>query len=180
MVDDAGALVGLVSERQIMPQMLSPQRPTAKVRDVMHTAVISYTEDTPVDRIFDFLSRVSIGQVFVVRDGRPIGVITRGSLLRWLSNWLSRGDKSAETSSPGVREHARAHARQAADELARRASLMTEALTDSDDSSVLGLIEIMFKMQELMNDLIVCSRIPLPIVDLQQQNEVTPQEANHV
>jgi diguanylate cyclase (GGDEF)-like protein len=180
-VDDSGALVGVVSERQILPQMLSPQRPAAKVRSIMQTTVVSYTEDAPVDRIFDFLSRVSIGQVFVVRDGRPIGTITRGSLLRWLSTWLSRGSKAAAAPPADLMEHARLHARQTADELARRASVLADPLADSEDASVLALIEIMFKMQELMNDLLVCSAARSATFgsECKEEKEVT-QEASHV
>ena len=157
----------------------------AQVGDIMHTTVISYNEDAPVDRIFDFLSRVSIGQVFVVRDGRPIGVITRGSLLRWLSNWLSRGDKTAAALSAGPLEHTRLHARQTANELARRAGELSDPLVDPEDDSVLALIEIMFKMQELMNDLLVCSPTPSATIgslcqDVTEIREAMPREANHV
>jgi CBS domain-containing protein len=58
------------------------------IHDVMKTNVVCYDVDTPVLAIYNFLCRVSIRRVLIVSDGVPCGVISRGSLLQWFSNWV--------------------------------------------------------------------------------------------
>jgi diguanylate cyclase (GGDEF)-like protein len=164
-IDEAGLLIGVISEKEIMPQMVLPQGSKAKVSEFMRADVIAYSEDTPVDRVFDFLSRVTIGQVFVVRDGRPVGAITRGGLLRWLSHWLSLDvGRGAEIPSEATAQ-SRAHIREAAQDLAYQAALLSEDLAEDREGGLPPVLEVMFKMQELMNDLIACSQKSWPLVD---------------
>jgi hypothetical protein len=65
--------------------------------------VVNEDEDTPVLGIYEFLCRVSIRRVVIVSDGFPTGVISRGSLLQWFSNWAASKDASATalTALPG-------------------------------------------------------------------------------
>jgi len=53
---------------------------------VMRCNVVCYEEDTPVLVIYEFLCRVSIHGVFIVRQGRPVGMISRTSLMRWFTS----------------------------------------------------------------------------------------------
>ena len=58
----------------------------------MRPNVVSYSEDTPIRKIYEFLCRVSISRVVITRDGLPTGTISRNSLLRWFRDWvLSKG-----------------------------------------------------------------------------------------
>ena len=86
--DAAGRLLGVISEKEVMPELVRAEGRNTAVDRLMNTHFVSYAADTPVTRVFDFLSRVSINQVFVVQDGKPIGTITRGGILRWLNGWL--------------------------------------------------------------------------------------------
>jgi diguanylate cyclase (GGDEF)-like protein len=157
-VDEHGLLAGMISEKELMPQMLLPGGPAVEVGKLMRTQVVAYAKDTPVIQVFDFLSRVTVGQVFVVCEGRPLGAISRGSLLRWLSDWLHAN--ISEGGKPGraeFLEHPRARLLEATSELAVQAGALAD---DSGGSAVHGvppLIEVMFKMQELMNELLGCS-----------------------
>jgi diguanylate cyclase (GGDEF)-like protein len=163
---DDGKLCGVVSEKELMPQLLLAEGELTPIRRLMRTNVVSYTEDSPVERIFDFLSRVTVSQVIVVRDQKPIGVVNRAGLLRWLNGRLSRGAPGQSSSArEEITEEARARARKAVEELTRRACLITEESTDMAPESVSPLLEVMFKMQELMNDLVAC--IPKPWPDRQ-------------
>ena len=49
----------------------------------MKTSIVCYEHDTPGQQIYQFLCRVSIRQLVVVKNGRPLGVITPGTLLRF-------------------------------------------------------------------------------------------------
>ncbi len=163
-IDHAGKLVGVISDKEIISQMIAANGQTIKVGELMSVNAVCYTEDSPLVRIFDFLSRVSISQVFIVRDGRPVGIITRAALLRWLSGWLSCRDKSSIESSFHARDGSSVRVRESVEEIARRAALLAEELTDVAGDSISPLVDIMFKMQELMNDLVVCSDSPWPVV----------------
>ena len=80
-VDSQGLLVGLVSQRDLMTIDVSRGSWSSPVREVMRTNVVCYDENSPGHQVFQFLCRVSIHQVVVLRNNRPIGVISPSSLL---------------------------------------------------------------------------------------------------
>lgn len=88
-VDDDGKLVGILSEKDVMAIMLWPQWWNTQIKDVMKQNVVCYEEDTAALSIYEFLCRVTIRAAVIVRDGRPTGLITRGSLLRYFSNLIA-------------------------------------------------------------------------------------------
>jgi two-component system, cell cycle response regulator len=91
-LDAHGALVGFLSERDLMALMASPDCWQRPVHSAMRTKVISYEEDTPIRVIYEFLCRVSIRRVVITKNGHPTGTIGRNSLLRWFHNWvISKG-----------------------------------------------------------------------------------------
>jgi CBS domain-containing protein len=55
------------------------------VRDVMTLKVVTVTEETPVGEIAVTLERNRIKRVPVVRDGRPVGIVSRADLIRGLA-----------------------------------------------------------------------------------------------
>jgi diguanylate cyclase (GGDEF)-like protein len=81
-VDEQGDLVGVLSEKDVMAVMLSANPWQQRVRDIMKSHVVSYDEDVPAQKIYEFLCRVSLRRVIIVKDGRPTGVIGRRNLLR--------------------------------------------------------------------------------------------------
>lgn len=50
--------------------------------DVMSHKMVSVTEDTPVEDVASLMIERRIRRVPVVRDGRPVGLITRGDIVR--------------------------------------------------------------------------------------------------
>lgn len=87
-VDDEGKLVGVVSEKDLMTLEVSGESWERQVRDIMKRNVVCYDETTLAETVFQFLCRVSIRRVVVVREGRPTGIISRSSLIRWFRNWV--------------------------------------------------------------------------------------------
>jgi CBS domain-containing protein len=55
---------------------------TTAAKEVMITEVITATEDTPVDDVARLMLRHDIDHVPVVRDGAPVGIISRHDFLR--------------------------------------------------------------------------------------------------
>ena len=93
-MDDDRKLVGIVSEKDIVSAPLQAQGWHLPLREVMKTNVVCYDEETPAIVIYDFLCRVSIRRVVIVKDGMPTGVIGRGTLLRLLANWQVAAEAS--------------------------------------------------------------------------------------
>jgi CBS domain-containing protein len=87
-VDDGGRLVGVISEKDVMDALDSDLSSSTLVTDLMTTRVIQYEPEASAQLIFDFLCRVQLRRVIVVEAGKPIGVISRGNLLRWIKNHL--------------------------------------------------------------------------------------------
>ena len=88
-VDSDGKLVGILSEKDVMTSMLRPDWWLLTVADVMQPNVVSYDESTPAMVVYEFLCRVTIRSVIIVKDGKPTGLINRGSLLHFFTNLLA-------------------------------------------------------------------------------------------
>jgi CBS domain-containing protein len=53
-----------------------------KARDVMTKRVITDTEDRPVHELADLMVRHRINRVPILRDGKLVGIVTRGDLVQ--------------------------------------------------------------------------------------------------
>ncbi len=86
-IDDEGRLVGIISENDVLAVAASNTWLAMPVRECLRGNVIQYDEETPAKEVLRFLARASVPRVVVVREGRPTGVISRATLLRWLRHW---------------------------------------------------------------------------------------------
>jgi len=97
-VDGDHRLLGVLSERELMRHLLvtevfsdGPQRhgpgapPAAKtVRDAMTRQVLCVAPDQPVAQVAALMSNKDVERVPVVREGRLVGLLTRGDIVRKL------------------------------------------------------------------------------------------------
>lgn len=82
-VDEAGAVVGLVSEHDLLAKS---GRGTA---ELMTTSVISVTPDCPLSDLRLLLVERRIRRVPVLRDGRLVGVVSRGDVVATMvTEWV--------------------------------------------------------------------------------------------
>lgn len=82
-VDDAGSVVGLVSEFDLLAKSGST------ARELMSTAVISVTADTDIEDVRHLLVDRRIRRVPVVAGGRVVGIVSRGDLVTLMaSEWV--------------------------------------------------------------------------------------------
>tara|TARA_R110002073_G_scaffold71030_3_gene174867 strand:+ start:1294 stop:2031 length:738 start_codon:yes stop_codon:yes gene_type:complete len=107
-VDDNGAILGIVSEGDLMRRvegakdqprswwlsLFSASQITARefiqergqhLKDIMTTKVTSVTPDTPVGQIARLLEKKRIKRVPVVDGGKLVGIVSRGNLLQALA-----------------------------------------------------------------------------------------------
>jgi diguanylate cyclase (GGDEF)-like protein len=165
-VDDEGRLVGVLSEKDAMAILLWPRWWDTTIAEVMRKGVVAYEEETPARVIYEFLCRVAIRSVIVVKEGRPTGVISRASLLRWFTNALvSRGEAGDWEGAPLLAESAEEASRQVgaiADALMEHAlQLKLDYAADEFDWAP-RIVGSASRMQELLTDLLAYSRSSTP------------------
>ncbi len=160
-VDANNKLIGIVSEKDFLNEIDRTGAGDRPIREVMRPNVVSYDEQTDVKCIYDFLCRVTIRNVIVVRDGVPTGSIGRSSLLRWFDNANgsvadSKPNRSAKPSRDVV--VANVTINRAAEILVQQAVQLRDAVTDPNDEEQLAyIVGGASRMQELVNDLLAVS-----------------------
>jgi CBS domain-containing protein len=97
-IEADGMLVGMLSERELMRHMLSlasingstprPQsgveRARRTVRDVMTRQVLCVSPDQPLAEVASLMTNKDVDRVPVVEEGRLVGFLTRGDIVRKL------------------------------------------------------------------------------------------------
>jgi diguanylate cyclase (GGDEF)-like protein len=161
-VDAGGRLVGILSEKDVIAAMASLDCWRSRISRYMRPHVISYEEDTPLATIYEFLSRVSIRRIVIVRGACPTGTISRGTLLRWFRNLLrARGlaDPGSIADSCGdlAAQETRQRLTETAHELSHQAAELEEDLDHLVDplSATVGRAT---QIETLINDLLAFSR----------------------
>jgi diguanylate cyclase (GGDEF)-like protein len=157
-VDAAGKLVGFVSDRDLMNALMWPNSWGLPIRDVMRTNVICYPDDTPALTIYEFLCRVSIRSVVINRGGAPVGVIHRGSLLRWFSNTIAqaqRGNGANLEVEPKDTLRQRRRLSSTVTILSDQVVALCRAIADHRQQDLVpGVVGGVSRIQELTNDLL--------------------------
>ncbi len=110
-VDDAGALVGIVTEGDLLrraetgterrrPRWIEffqtgklaeeyAQTHGRKVGEVMTSTLVVASEDMPLAQIVDLMERKRVQRIPIVRDGKLVGIVSRADLLRALARLVA-------------------------------------------------------------------------------------------
>lgn len=124
-VDEAGKLVGIVSEGDLVrraetgtqsrpgwfdflsgPGQAAQEYVRAhgrKVHEVMSREVVTVTAETPVQDVVELMDARGIKRVPVVRDGAVIGIISRANFLRSLARQADGGPPAIGTTDETIR-----------------------------------------------------------------------------
>ena len=100
-VGENEVIVGMLGERDLLRHMLSsylqgdtPPRPTPDgvnarraVRDAMTRQVLCVSPEQPLAEVASLMINKDVDQVPVVREGRLVGFLTRGDIIRKLIGW---------------------------------------------------------------------------------------------
>jgi CBS domain-containing protein/mannitol/fructose-specific phosphotransferase system IIA component (Ntr-type) len=97
-VDEGGRVVGMLGERELLRHLLSEhlvdgearkpqvpgQRTRRAVRDVMTRQVLCVSPEQPLSEVASLMSNKEVDRVPVVHEGRLVGFLTRGDIVRKL------------------------------------------------------------------------------------------------
>jgi len=103
-LDKAGKMVGIVSEKDLLYASPSPATTLSiyemhyllsklMVAEVMKTDIITITEDTPVEDAARVMTDRKIGSLPVVRNGQLVGIITESDLFKLFQELLGARQK---------------------------------------------------------------------------------------
>jgi acetoin utilization protein AcuB len=87
-VVEDGRLVGILSDRDLRPVLLSPALARARVRELMNEDLTTVGPDAPVEEAASLLVVKKIGCLPVVAHGRLMGIVTETDLLAVLVELL--------------------------------------------------------------------------------------------
>jgi diguanylate cyclase (GGDEF)-like protein len=181
-VDASGQLCGILAERDVMAVMLGRDWWKTQIKDAMKRNVVCYEEQTPALTIYEFLGRVTIRSVVIVNRGRPTGLISRDSFLRFFINTLAV-HRTAEI-FPDIDEAERAlldltaqlppenRIVQAVRQMAAEADDLERRMAGEDSTNLVPcVVGGASRMQELVNDLLALSRF---LDDQRQDSDAKP------
>ena len=83
-----GRLVGVLSDRDLRPVLLSPGLAQAAVQELMSEDLATVTPDSPIEDAASLLVVKKIGCLPVIEDGRVVGIVTETDLLAVLVELL--------------------------------------------------------------------------------------------
>jgi diguanylate cyclase (GGDEF)-like protein len=161
-VDAGGRMVGILSEKDVITAMASLDCWRSPISRYMRPHVISYQEDTPLATIYEFLCRVSIRRIVIVRGACPTGTISRGTLLRWFRNLLrARGlveqGSSSDTGFALAALETRQRLAETAHELSHQAAELEQDLGQEGDP-LAATVGRATQIETLVDDLLAFSR----------------------
>jgi len=92
-IDDAGNLVGIVSEFQLMAVIYNEDFRTSPVADLMTRDVMTVDEDDSLTVVASKFIRHRIRRLPVVRDGRVVGQVSRRDIIRYVVSCPNEFDR---------------------------------------------------------------------------------------
>jgi CBS domain-containing protein len=89
--NDAGALVGLVSHRELLALLASPGDPRQRaVRDIMRPSPVTIRPSASCTDALELLRDGTLGCLPVVEKGQLVGIVTERDFLPFARAWLHR------------------------------------------------------------------------------------------
>ncbi len=168
-VDAQGKLVGVLSEKDVICVLPNHNAWNTPIERIMQRTFVAFEEDTALDAICEFLSRVTVRRVYIIRDGAPVGVVSQGSLLRWYGTQVAAArppEESGESPQPNTVDRQRLL--EGAEAVAECAAKLTKRATDAQHDPLAPVVERLRKLQDLVDALVAASdggRGPINLTD---------------
>jgi CBS domain-containing protein len=99
-VDDAGRLLGMVTEKDILMLLLyDPDVKGKTVTDLMTTEITHFDEDENLMKIFESLVQNNFRRVPILSEGRLAGIVSRRDIIKFLSAKAKKAQQMDEDES---------------------------------------------------------------------------------
>ena len=90
-IDEDRALVGIVTEKDVLKLLYEIEDHPGRVADFMTTPVVAYDQDDDVAAVADGLAAHHFRRVPILRDGRLVGIISRKDIVKRIQEqWLTQ------------------------------------------------------------------------------------------
>ena len=150
LLDFQGRLIGVIGEEDIT-QALAQHGWHTPVRQVMRKRPAGFSPDAPATVIQEFLSRTGSRRVLIEDGGRPIGVISRASLLRWRENQALAGRSLLQSLSGQITPLAElGNLLEVLTEVERQAAVLIHDVTMSSDGPLAPTVAGATRIQLLL------------------------------
>jgi len=83
-VDEDMALLGIVSEKDVLGLLSDLEDDLAKVEDFITTDVVSFSEDEDMIAICECLVNSHFRRVPIVADGKLVGIVSRKDIIKYI------------------------------------------------------------------------------------------------
>ena len=91
-VDDENNLVGMITEKDLMPLFKHHSLTNATVADYMTKDVKVFTPETTIDQISEFFAQYSYRRAPIVKDGKLVGIVARRDIISLIIRlWGQKG-----------------------------------------------------------------------------------------
>lgn len=159
-VDAQGRLVGILGEEKLARVLASAEAWNRPVSEAMNTKPISFSIDTPAVEIQDFLSRAASRRVVILDAQRPVGIVSRSSILRWreyqeLSSRALPSHQSTEQAASSERYN---NLLSLVAEIEGQAARLASGLVSSEDPPAELTVAAATRIQSLLEDTVTQSR----------------------
>lgn len=155
-IDEAGKLVGVLGEEDLADALTNPQAWEWTVADVMKRNPACFALRAAASVVHEFLARSGARRVIVLDQQRPVGIVSRASILRWREYHELAGrsrlvDVSALTAAEATCEHLVALVR----EVEKQAGALAEEVTAAAEPVTPLLVAGATRMQLLLEDAVI-------------------------
>lgn len=102
-VDRAGKLCGLVTDEDLIARLLTEDAWASTLNESVHRKTVCFRRDVSIGEVSEFLRRAAVRRIVVVDENdKPIGMISGGTILRWMRNSQRQQPKAARTLAEDV------------------------------------------------------------------------------
>ena len=159
-VNTRGEIIGVIGEEKLAQVLASANAWHRPVCEVMHKKPICFTTQNSAAAIQEFLARSASRRVIILEGQKPVGIVSRASILRWrehqaLANRSLLADLSHGTTSPDIQYESLLRT---VTEIETQASRLSRRLIEANDSPAESTVAAATSISSLLESAVMLSQ----------------------